>query len=477
MSSSPTPLNRRHFTRITTKLTVLYSVVLVFSSLVIFAVFYYSIGHTLEARDWRLLNQKTQEYMDRLNIKGLDDFRQYLAVDINHDSDSSLLVRILRPSGEDVFVHEALPPFQFQNSRRLRQALADRPTETTFVRLPLKNSTDYALALLTPLPNGNYLMVAKSTDGLASQLSHLRFLFGWAIFAVSLISSIGAFILANRAMEPVRELIRSVRRLESAALSERVSVELKDAELNELQAAFNHLLDKISRLVTSITEAFDHLAHDIRTPVTRLRGRAEIALNGVEDLEEYREALQSCYENSDRILKFMDSLTQITEAENRSINIKYELKSLGGMVREMMDLYEIAFEEKNIIVKQILIKNDKAYLDPSLIRRVIANLLDNAHKYTPEGGEVVIETYRTEKHVVLSIRDSGHGIPKQEQDLIWNRLYRGDKSRSEYGMGLGLTFVKAVVEAHGGVVNVISPVRDGHGTEFLIKFKHEGPTA
>lgn len=307
-----------------------------------------------------------------------------------------------------------------------------------------------------------------------SVLANLCYFFAWGTGFVAIASTFIAHQFAKKAMQPIRSLVVAVKNLENGSLSDRVSLECDDIEVNELKLAFNHLLDKISALVSSITESFDHLAHDLRTPVTRLRGRAEIALHGERNSEQYREALQSCFENSERILKFLDNLTQIAEAENRSINIKYQLKSLGEMVREMMDLYEIAFEEKNIKVKQILIKNDQAYLDPNLIRRVIANLLDNAHKYSPEGGEVVIETYRTDKHVVLSVRDTGVGIPEKEQSLIWNRLYRGDKSRSEHGMGLGLTFVKAVVEAHSGVVNVISPIYEGHGTEFLIKFKHQG---
>lgn len=311
-----------------------------------------------------------------------------------------------------------------------------------------------------------------------SVLNDVYFYSAWSALIVIIVSVYVAHLLVKKAMRPMRSLIVAVQKIENGSLNgsltERMEVQTSDAEVNELQNAFNHLLNRISNLVASITEAFDHLAHDIRTPVTRLRGRAEIALQGVGDVEVYGEALQSCYENSERILKFLDHLTQIAEAENRSINIKYQLKSLGEMVREMMDLYEIAFEEKNIVVKQILIKNDNGYLDPNLIRRVIANLLDNAHKYSPEGGEVVIETYRTDEHVVLSVRDNGIGIPQHEQTLIWSRLYRGDKSRSEHGMGLGLTFVKAVVEAHSGVVNVISPIYEGHGTEFLIKFKHQG---
>lgn len=355
-----------------------------------------------------------------------------------------------------------------------------RPTNNPILRITTKLTAVYAIlytcSILVVFAIVYFTINDSLVDSPAKEklLSNLNYFFIWGAGLIVIASTFVAHLFGERTVRPLRSFIVAVKNLENGSLSDRVVVTTTDADVNELQSAFNHLLEKISGLVSSITEAFDHLAHDIRTPVTRLRGRAEIALHGEREGEEYREALQSCFENSDRILKFLDNLTQIAEAENRSINIKYELKSLGEMVREMMDLYEIAFEEKNITVKQILIKNDRAYLDPNLIRRAIANLLDNAHKYSPEGGEVVIETYRTDKHVVLSVRDSGVGIPENEQALIWNRLYRGDKSRSEHGMGLGLTFVKAVVEAHSGVVNVISPIYEGHGTEFLIKFKHQG---
>lgn len=272
--------------------------------------------------------------------------------------------------------------------------------------------------------------------------------------------------------KPVRKLIQEMKNLDEGNLKKRISLSDLDEDSQELQGVFNHQLDRIEFAANNFREAFDHWAHDARTPVTRLRGLAEMALTHAKDAEEYREALQSCYENSDRILKFLEALTYITEAENRMIKMKLEMKSLGDLVRDMMNLYEIAFEEKNIKVKQILVKNDDAFIDSNLVRRVIANLMDNAYKYTPEGGEIIIETYRTDKHVVLSVRDSGMGIPAEEQSLIWTRLYRGDKSRTEHGMGLGLTFVKAIIEAHGGAVNVISPVQNGRGTEFLIRFKH-----
>jgi signal transduction histidine kinase len=133
-----------------------------------------------------------------------------------------------------------------------------------------------------------------------------------------------------------------------------------------------------------------------------------------------------------------------------------------------MDLYEMAFEEKEIKVTQKLDTNDWALVDARLISRVIANLLDNAHKYTPNGGEMTIQTINQTESVILRVTDTGPGIAGEEHSMIWQKLYRSDKSRSEYGMGLGLTFVKAVVEAHDGKVSVRSPVKDGKGTEFEV---------
>ncbi|MEN0057736.1 MAG: HAMP domain-containing sensor histidine kinase, partial [Bdellovibrio sp.] len=182
----------------------------------------------------------------------------------------------------------------------------------------------------------------------------------------------------------------------------------------------------------------------------------------------YREALQSCYENSDKILNFLQVLTDITEAENRSKKLKLEKRYISDLVREIMSLYEMAFEEKEIQLTQNLDSNDWAMVDARLISRVIANLLDNAHKYTPSGGAVVISTVNQTENVILRVTDTGPGISPEEHAMIWQKLYRSDKSRSEYGMGLGLTFVKAVVEAHDGKVSVRSPVKDGRGTEFEV---------
>lgn len=453
--------------RISTKLTLAYSLVLIFSSTVIFSFLYFQISHALQDQERLVLQAKLEEYQNRIEIRGLKEFREYFMYVPNYDRDASLLVGVLSPRGDILFLHEPFPSFKTDFDSLKAEILSQKAHSFDFV-LPEVGGIDSVVFLGRTLKDGNRLVVAKSTEGLGLQLRNLQKIFWWLLLPVALIGFLGGLFLSNKTLSPVRELITSMKKIESGSLSTRVPVGGSDDELEELKVLCNKMLDKIEGLVSGLKEAFDHLAHDIRTPVTRLRGRAELALQNEGDVETYREALQSCYENSDKILNFLQLLTDITEAENRSKKLKLEKKYISELVREIMSLYEMAFEEKDIRVIQKLDNHDWALVDARLISRVIANLLDNAHKYTPSGGEVTIETINQTENVILRVTDTGPGISADEQVMIWQKLYRSDKSRSEYGMGLGLTFVKAVVEAHDGKVSVRSPVKDGRGTEFEV---------
>lgn len=453
--------------RISTKLTLAYSLVLILSSTLIFSFLYFQITRALEGQEKALLESKLEEYRNRIEVRGLDEFREYFMYIPNYDRDAALLVQVLSPAGETIFGHEPFPSFKIQMNL-VQTEILNRRASTFSMQLPEVNGRDSVLILVKTLKDGQRLVVAKSTESLGNQMRNLQKIFWWSLLPVSLIGFLGGLFLSNRTLSPVRELITSIKKIDGGSLSTRVQIGGSDDELEELKLLFNNMLDKVEGLVSGLKEAFDHLAHDIRTPVTRLRGRAEIALTSEGDLETYREALQSCFENSDKILNFLQVLTDITEAENRSKRLKLEKHFISDLVREMMELYEMAFEEKDIKVHLNLDSHDWALVDSRLISRVIANLLDNAHKYTPSGGEVTIETINQTENVILRVSDSGPGISFEEQSLIWQKLYRSDKSRTEYGMGLGLTFVKAVVEAHDGKVSVRSPAKNGIGTEFEV---------
>ena len=453
--------------RISTKLTLAYSLVLILSSTLIFSFLYFQITRALEGQERNHLESKLEEYRNRIELAGIEQFRDYFNIIPGYDRDAALLVQLLDTNGDVVFTHAPVPAFEIELVPLQNEIQHQQGTEF-HMQVPEVNGRDSILIYIKTLKDGQKLLVAKSTESLGSQMRNLQKIFWWSLLPVSLIGFLGGLLLSNRTLSPVRELIPSIKKIDGGSLSTRVPVGGSDDELEELKVLFNKMLDKVEGVVNGLKDAFDHLAHDIRTPVTRLRGRAELALTSEGDLETYREALQSCFENSDKILNFLQILTDITEAENRSRRLKLEKRFLSDLVKEMMELYEMAFEEKDIKVNLALDSHDWALVDSRLITRVIANLLDNAHKYTESGGEVTIETINQTESVILRVSDSGPGIAADEQSLIWQKLYRSDKSRTEYGMGLGLTFVKAVVEAHDGKVSVRSPGRNGVGTEFEV---------
>ena len=420
------------------RLALWYATLFILGSIVIVSFTYVRTSASLAQRDRQIINEKLGQYATAYARGGL------------------------RALTDRVRAEQQVAP------ERLYVRVANRGAEAVVLSMP--EGWDPA-ALETGsvrLRDGTLVEVGKSTEAREDLLARFRATLGLVTLLTCLVAVGGGLLATRSATRPIRNLAEAIRAVtRTGRTTARVPVGAAGDALDDLTMLFNAMLDRIDGLVAAMRGALDNVSHDLRTPLTRLRGTAELALAGPADGDRYREALADCVEECDRVLVMLDTLMDISEAESGTLQLQREPVPLTEVVDRAIELYRDVAESRGVTVHApaggagIVVSGDRTRLE-----QVAANLIDNAVKYTAAGGRVDVELGAEGDRVRLTVRDTGGGIPSHELPRIWDRLFRGDTSRAERGLGLGLSLVKAIVEAHGGAVEVVSEA--GRGSVFTV---------
>ena len=400
--------------------------------------------------------------------------RLVTVVDVRSRRPGSSLYLVTTPSGEGLA----------GNVGSLEPGVLDRPgwLETNYHRLEATEGAEHrALVRVVQLPGGFHLLVGRDLDERERLFGIVVNAGQWSLALVIVLGLIGGFFVSRRVLSRIDAMTGTAQTIMAGDLSGRLPVAGTGDELDRLADNVNAMLERIEALMRGLKEVSDNIAHDLKTPLTRLRNRCEQALRGASGEASYRAALESTIVESDELIRTFDALLMIARAESGQARENMTEFDASEIARDVGELYEPVADEKGIALKIDATTTAPVRGNRELVSQALVNLIDNAIKYAGPNGkvngvgaEIVVKAGNDGERITLSVADRGPGIPDADRGRVVERFVRLEQSRSEPGSGLGLSLASAVARLHGGELKL----EDNHpGLRTTIALPRAGPGA
>ncbi len=447
------------------RLTFWFAIVFTVSSLVAFSIFYVIISNVIQEHTDQALLKEMVEVASILRSKGEGSFAAEMGIEAESEGIGNIFFRLLDPAGSEIATTN-MSSWKGVGVDRSALERVKGGEPHVFETISVPGQADKARIAYGAVGSGRFLQIGFSLEDDTRFLETFRKVFVPSILIITVLSTVIGWFMAGQASAGLKEVTKTALDISDGAFEKRVQVRAKGDEIEQLAVAFNRMLDRIHELVKGLREVTDDIAHDLRTPIARIRGLAEAELNAGTSSDESKKLAADTVEECDNLLHMINTMLEISETEAGIGEASKSQVELTQVIGEALDLFRPTAEEKGIhLVSQV---PDRVPIRGDIhgLQRIIVNLLDNAIKYTPTGGTVSVSLQDENDHIDLVVHDTGIGISEKDLPLIFNRLYRCDSSRSQPGFGLGLSLALAIARAHGGTITATSHL--GRGSAFTV---------
>jgi heavy metal sensor kinase len=455
------------------RLTLWYAGIFMLSACVAFFFFYLLITSVIRQQTDQALFSEVRAFSSILSAQGPEAVKRQALLESQAAGEKKIFFRLLYITGE-VFSSSNMSYWRdIGVSRAAVNRLLDsrEPVFDTINVADRKHNVRVLYAVIGP---GMILQLGQSMENHTRIIEVFRGVFITTMVILFALAVVVGWFMARRALVGVETVTRTARRISAGSLEERVPVKKQADEIDQLALTFNQMLDRIEQLVTGIKEMSDNIAHDLKSPITRIRGIAEVSMTSDASLKDYESMAAGTIEECDRLLDMINTMLVISRTEAGVNQLECRPLDIAHLVRDACDIFQSAAEDKGLTLVCSADQNTGLYGDLRLIQRMVANLLDNAIKYTPAPGSVDVSVSAgADRSVAITVSDTGPGISARDREHIFERFYRCDPSRSQPGTGLGLSFARAVARAHNGEITVASV--PGGGSTFTVTLPKNPP--